>query len=553
MKKITIILIAFCLFQAVSGQTNIGQAVRVVKPYKPTVSDAFKLSILPAINDTIKIKAFFDYLLNPEQHATGLTLKSIRASELSKEPESLLNNSYLKIGGGNYNTPMAELYLNNLRSKKSSIGLRLKHISSFGKIKLDDGKKVFAGYADNDISLYTKRFLNNFATFSGDFELINNNIYSYGYDPVRTPDSLRFSVRDSIPRKIFLLAQADIQLKSNNKGKGYFNYDFLLHYHYIHNSSNNQGHNASFSMDLDKYFSNKLLGVNAGVSYYNKANILDTLSFAVVHINPFFGFDLDKFDLVFGVNNYFDREVSAYHFYPRVNASIKIVDVVAVYFGFDGGLITNNFRKVAFENPYVIDNLNVKTSNKKINAFGGVRTSFGSPVSFSFQTTYSEIDNMYFFVNDSLSIDPRQDRFNIVYDDVKLLTVHAEVGLKKLESLSFALKGNYYQYTMLNEAEPWHKPEFDTSLEIEYLLKERFLLHADLFLIGKRYAKTDFPAGSTVQLDAITDINFGCEYYFTRMFSAFLNLNNVLGSKYFIWNNYPVQGFNFLGGIKYSF
>ena len=142
---------------------------------------------------------------------------------------------------------------------------------------------------------------------------------------------------------------------------------------------------------------------------------------------------------------------------------------------------------------------------------------------------------------------------DIVYDDVKLLTVHAEVGLKKLESLSFALKGNYYQYTMLNEAEPWHKPEFDTSLEIEYLLKERFLLHADLFLIGKRYAKTDFPAGSTVQLDAITDINFGCEYYFTRMFSAFLNLNNVLGSKYFIWNNYPVQGFNFLGGIKYSF
>lgn len=118
MKKLTIILIAFCLIQTLNGQTNIGQSVRVVKPYKPTVSDAYKISILPTINDTIKIKAFFDYLLNPEQHTTGLSLKSIKVSEISKEPESLLTNSYLKIGGGNYFTPMAELYLNNLRSQR---------------------------------------------------------------------------------------------------------------------------------------------------------------------------------------------------------------------------------------------------------------------------------------------------------------------------------------------------------------------------------------------------------------------------------------------------
>ena len=106
---------------------------------------------------------------------------------------------------------------------------------------------------------------------------------------------------------------------------------------------------------------------------------------------------------------------------------------------------------------------------------------------------------------------------------------------------------------MTNEAEPWHKPEFDTSLETEYLYKERLLLNADLFLVGKRYAKSDDPLIGMTKLKAITDINLGCEYYFTKMFSAFLNLNNILGSKYYIWNNYPVQGFNFLGGIKYSF
>lgn len=553
LKKSILLIIAVLFVHSLYAQKNIGQSVKVVKPYKPTISDAFKLNILPKINDTISVTAFFDYLLKPLQHETKLALKPIKASEISKEPLSLLNNSYIKAGVGNYKTPMAELYLNNLRSQKSSIGLRIKHISSYGKIKLGDDKKVYAGYADNNMSLYTKRFFSNYSTLSGDFDVINNTLYSYGYDPLRTPDSLRFSVRDSIPKSTYLIAQADMQLKSNHKNKGYFNHDFLLHYHYIHNSANNQGHNASLKMDMNKYFSNKVIGLNAGISYYNKTDAIDTLNFAVVNFNPFFGFDLEKFDLVFGVNSYFDREVSTYHIYPRVDVQIKIVDVVAVYVGFDGMLETNNFSKITIENPYIVDNLNLKSSNRKINAFGGVRTSFRSPVSFSFQTSYSEIDDHYFFVNDSIHIDPSQNRFNIVYDDVKLLNVHAEVGLRKLESLSFALKANYYQYTMMKEAEAWHKPEYSASFEIEYLVKDRILLGTDIFLIGKRWAKSDDPVNNKVQLDAITDINFNCEYFITKMFSGFLNLNNLLGSKYYAWNNYPVQGFNVLGGIKYSF
>ncbi|MFC2096787.1 hypothetical protein ACFLSI_00490 [Bacteroidota bacterium] len=553
MKKLVLFVFSLFLIQAVWGQTNIGQHVKVIKPYTPTVSEAFKISILPKINDTIQVKAFFDYLLNPLQQETGLTLKSIKPSEISKEPLSHLNNAYVKVGGGNYLTPMAELYINNLRSQKSSIGLKLKHISSHGKIKFDDDKKIFAGYSDSDISLFTKQFFNNFSTLSGDFSVKNNNMYYYGYDINRTPDSLKFTERDSISRRIYLLAQGDIQMKSNHKTKGLLDYNFLIHYHYMHNSANNYEHNARFTMAMDKYFDNKIFGINGGFSYYNKADVIDTLSYAVVNIDPYFGFDLDKFNLRFGVNSYFDRNVSTNHFYPRFDVQIKIVDYIAVYFGFDGQLETNSFKKVSYENPYVIDNLDVKSSNKKINAFGGVRTSFGSPVSFSFQTSYSEIDDMYFFVNNPFILNPRQDEFNVVYDNVKLLKVHGELGLKRFESLSFAVKANYYQYTMFNEAEPWHKPEYDASFVVDYLLKERFLLNADFFMIGRRYAKTDDPVNNKVKLDAIYDVNLGCEFYITKMFSAFVDLNNILGSKYFAWNNYPVQGFNVLGGVKYSF
>ena len=46
-----------------------------------------------------------------------------------------------------------------------------------------------------------------------------------------------------------------------------------------------------------------------------------------------------------------------------------------------------------------------------------------------------------------------------------------------------------------------------------------------------------------------TDLSAGAEFKITRKFSAWLDINNVLNSKYQRWNNYPVYGLNIIGGI----
>ena len=45
----------------VMAQNNLNQEVKVIKSYEPVINDAFKISSLPKIVDTIKVTPTFEY------------------------------------------------------------------------------------------------------------------------------------------------------------------------------------------------------------------------------------------------------------------------------------------------------------------------------------------------------------------------------------------------------------------------------------------------------------------------------------------------------------
>ena len=92
-------------------------------------------------------------------------------------------------------------------------------------------------------------------------------------------------------------------------------------------------------------------------------------------------------------------------------------------------------------------------------------------------------------------------------------------------------------------------------------IQNKIYVSADVFVIGERYAKTyDFtqlvdgkrPVVAK-KLNMVVDANIGVEYRYNKAFSLFLNFNNIANQKYYRWNNYQMQGFNFMGGLTYSF
>ena len=96
-------------------------------------------------------------------------------------------------------------------------------------------------------------------------------------------------------------------------------------------------------------------------------------------------------------------------------------------------------------------------------------------------------------------------------------------------------------------------------------LSDKIIVRGDVFVIGPRVARSysdieddlldynfEFNYGG-LKLPACLDMNLGLEYRYNDRISAFINFNNFTASKYQIWNNFPVQSINILGGATFSF
>jgi hypothetical protein len=116
MKQAKYIIIAFLLTQISFSQKkddNIGtEVVNVVKPYTPTISDAFKVKETPTLDDddTSK-KENIQYTIFSFPVASTFTPSKGKAANVDKSAEEKTFSNYLTLGAGNFGTINAELFV----------------------------------------------------------------------------------------------------------------------------------------------------------------------------------------------------------------------------------------------------------------------------------------------------------------------------------------------------------------------------------------------------------------------------------------------------------
>ena len=59
--------------------------------------------------------------------------------------------------------------------------------------------------------------------------------------------------------------------------------------------------------------------------------------------------------------------------------------------------------------------------------------------------------------------------------------------------------------------------------------------------------------GGVDRLDGALDLNAGLEFKVSRSLNLWAQFNNLTNKSYERWNQYPVYGFNFVGGVVFSF
>ncbi|MBK7182962.1 MAG: TonB-dependent receptor [Bacteroidetes bacterium] len=518
--------------------------------FRPTIADASKMNETPVVVDSTKKLPLGAYGFNSKKINTGFDVDPIAPAQMVGEPLTKLYSGLVKIGMGTYTTPYGEVWFNSLRSKEHAYGFRMKHLSSKATLK-DYG---FAGFSDNEISLYGKKFLKEH-TLSGNFDYARNVVHFYGYDPTL------FELEDDATVQRFNLFSANADLMSHYPKASRYNHDIKLSYYNLADLYKSSENNIKASGYLQTALYKELLRVNASVDYYNYKTKTDTTNNTIITLNPNFIAKGERYSAQLGVSFVMDMFVqSKFYFYQKVDLSYNIFDEIIIPFvGASGGLQKNSFKTLTDNNPFVFSELMMKNSNQKYELYGGLKGTLSSKIAYNARASYQSVGDMALFVNDREEL--LQNRFNVIYDDVEVLNVGGEVTYQSREKLRINLRGDYFNYKAQTELRAWYKPELVITLSANYNLRDKIVAKVDLFYLGNQFAKTfEADASSATgekvvakELNGVFDANIGLEYRYNKKLGFFLNVNNIASVRYMRYMNYPTQRFNLMGGLSYSF
>jgi len=543
------------------------QTVIIYNEYTPVLKDATRMQFLPVIVDTVKITPVFEYNVQPALFKTRFSPSPITAASVKGEPLRPLDNGLIKIGMGNYLSPLVEVYYNNRRSRDYSIGAFVKHHSSFGSIKNSADQKIYSGFNNSEVKAYGKKYFYT-SVLSGDISFRSNQMHYYGYNPdivVGSADFVKPVKREDMEMQRYNRLKANVGLVSSNTSKRRMNYSADIAYQYFFTFSDDSQHKVDFNADLNKFVKSNRYGMEAGLLFNNNNTAGLSYNDINLDLNPYFKHYTSTWQVLIGINTTgeFGGDSIRYHFYPNIYFQHNISNTIIPYAGFKGYIQNNNLEYISSINPFVNNLNNIKVTNYAQVIDVGLKGNISKDIYFHINGNYSKIDDMGFFVGDSTTI--LDNKFVMEYTNVERFSGYGEIAINNIGSFSFILKGHYYYYSYIkNRQKPWHMPNLDVSLNTNYKLTDKINFGLNVAFIGSRWAKSyTHTAGNTTYADGLSwhefelkpiiDVSIYGEYKFASNFFAFLNLNNVTGQKQYIWNNYMSQGFNFMLGIKYLF
>lgn len=580
MKKLIFSIIVLSSFQVGFSQKkdeNIGsEVVNIVKPYTPTISDAFKIKQSPAVElEVVEPKIPIKFQIFSFPVASTFIPSKGKAADVDKETQEKGFSNYVSLGAGNYGTANAEVFLTHQLSKTDYVGGLLQHLSSQGGIGgliLDDN------FYTNALDVtYGSR--NRKISWNADLGIKNQGINWYGlpknslFDAsvVNNIDEKQqyntIAIGGKITAKDGFFKQASLQYKRfsdafDSAENRFFvkpNFDFEVV---------DQKVKTDFVIDyVGGSFDSRLMAMN---SAYNYSSL--NLGFS-----PSILYQKEDLSVVIGAKVFYamskiDQEKNnKIFFYPKVKASYKLVgDILLVYAGAEGNLKQNSYADLVDENPFVSPTLFIAPTNTKYDLYVGLKGKLANSVAFNVKTSYLNQDNSALFVAnyfDLLSTNHNGyafgNSFNIVYDDLKTLSVFGELKADFSKNIAFGINGTFNTYTTTTQNEAWNLPKLQMASFIDFEINEKWFAGAKLFFVGERQdidsinnesMFSSFNSGiKTVTLDSYFDLNAHVGYKFSKRLNFYLKGNNLANQQYNRWANFPVQGVQILGGAAFKF
>jgi len=453
-----------------------------------------------------------------------------------------------KLGYGNYNSPYALVNLSTKRSDEYMLAASFNHYSSARGPVLDD----FSGAGVTNLGVSGKYFLNNITLFAS--ANYKHQTYSiYGYDPAEITSQM---IETSLLKQKLNILNFNIGLVDNNL-KNNIDSDLRLGINYLSNNFNISEFIFDFNYDFTAHLGNawavSALANYTGFSLPNLAQMVVGKNRRVAQLKPVLSYNLSKLSLSLGVNLVHENDPINFgnrnHIFPVVGATYQLAVNHKIKALVDGQVEKVSLNSLFQQNPYLDSAVQ---ANNNINNISGLLSLEGTLISnlgYKLSYNYKHYQRLMFFQNNIID----SARFDVIYDQggATLNRISANLNYTFNKSLSVSANFAANTYTTVDIAEPWHRPAIELSFTSNFNIISNLSGHFTYFLLSGIKAQTI--AGEVKTLAAVHDINFGLKLAVTERFGIFVDLMNILGSNYQLYNNYPVKGFQGIGGLSYKF
>lgn len=562
----SVFVLLFMITGAVFSQDLGSETVVVVKPYTPSVNDAFKIKEVPVITDSLSLeKKPVQYSIFSVPVASTFSPAKGRATSVERERPPKIYKNYATLAFGSYTTAMAEFYSNMEVNRTDNFGIFLTHNSSQGgieEVNFDDK------YYDTELNLnYSSRKRN--MTWNTDFGLEHRLFNWYG-----------------VPEGYLTQETASLDLSQNYFSAylgGEMNFEDAFfdgieaQYRYFGDAYASSEHHFNLEPVLEVPIAGELFKTRIIFDYVGGSFDRDFLSeeavnygFANVGLSSGLVVLRDDLTLNLGAALYYSHDTqgenSGVYLYPRIKASYRLAgEYFVAYAGLEGELKQNSYYRFSEENPFVSPTLEIQPTDQQFDLYFGGKGKLSNSLGYDIRARYKAENYKPLFRTTPLT--NRQNKseyaygnsFEVVYDRVNTISGFGELSFDVNRNFSLRINGEYFIYDTEEEDEPWNLPNFKASLLGDYQITENWYAGMNLFIVGERkdYFSTNSPALTinswVVSLDSYVDLNANLGYRFNEQLSAFVKGHNLLGNNYERWMDFPVLGLQVMGGVTYKF
>ncbi len=509
--------------------------------YKPVLRNAVKINLSAAHMQADTTRPDLTYNIPAQNLFYSYQPIPLQPLALQQDTNLYLGQrNYVKVGYGNLSTPYVSAGFSFGDGKKFLANVYADYISSKGKLLYQD-------YSRLHLKAKGSLFLPTNEVYAGVDVRMNEN-FLYGFDT----SVYKYSKKDV--RQQFQDIGFNIGIRNTKTGEFGINYNPNLQFSNFTNV--NQLTETSFILtapvekQFGEIFTLKVEG-KADITSYSTKNQLPVntrLNNNIFQVAPSIVFSTPRASVNAGIIPTWDN--GKFVWLPNVFAEAYIAgNVFAFQAGWVGRYTKNTYRNLSNINPY-LSPLTVQMNTKETEYYGGIKGTLGKHFNFNAKAGFVTYNNLPLFINDTAT----DNKSFLISNEtsIKNFRIHGDVSFVSKEKFTVTAGVTFNGYTgMKSNAKAWNTlpMEFTSSLRWwafkQVLLKADFYAFSGSFYLDKGNVAKAFKPGS--------DLSAGAEFQISKMFSAWMDVNNILNTKYQRWHNYEVYGMNLMGGVRVNF